>query len=161
MKTDLKSKIVSWPEADEICSGWRQAGQRICFTNGCFDIIHKGHVVYLAEARSFGDKLVVGLNSDASTSRLKGANRPINGVDGRAYVLAGLASVDLVVVFEEDTPADLIALVKPDVLIKGGDYKAEEIVGYDFVTGRGGEVQIINFIDGYSTSSIEDRIRNA
>ena len=127
---------------------------RLFFTNGCFDILHPGHVSYLEHARQLGDKLIVAVNSDASVSRLKGPTRPINDLIHRMHVLAGLASVDWVVAFEEDTPARLIAELVPDVLVKGGDYKPEEIAGADTVVAAGGEVRVLNFEEGYSTTGI-------
>ncbi|MBB1487114.1 bifunctional D-glycero-beta-D-manno-heptose-7-phosphate kinase/D-glycero-beta-D-manno-heptose 1-phosphate adenylyltransferase HldE [Oceanospirillum sediminis] len=132
----------------------RERGERIVFTNGCFDILHPGHVSYLEHARKLGDKLIVAVNSDASVSRLKGPTRPINNLTHRMHVLAGLASVDWVVPFEEDTPARLIAALNPHILVKGGDYKPEEIAGADTVIANGGEVRVLNFEEGYSTTGI-------
>ncbi|WP_028300890.1 bifunctional D-glycero-beta-D-manno-heptose-7-phosphate kinase/D-glycero-beta-D-manno-heptose 1-phosphate adenylyltransferase HldE [Oceanospirillum beijerinckii] len=132
----------------------REQGDKIVFTNGCFDILHPGHVSYLEHARRLGDKLIVAVNSDASVSRLKGPTRPINDLEHRMHVLAGLASVDWVVAFEEDTPARLIAELVPDILVKGGDYKPEEIAGGDTVIAAGGEVRVLNFEEGYSTTGI-------
>ncbi len=134
-------------------------GNRIVFTNGCFDILHSGHVMYLAQAAQLGDILVVGLNSDASVKRLKGEHRPINSQEDRAIVLSALEAVDFVKIFEEDTPYQLIKDIVPDVLVKGGDYTKEQIVGSDFVEARGGTVEIIPFVDGKSTTSIVERIR--
>jgi D-beta-D-heptose 7-phosphate kinase/D-beta-D-heptose 1-phosphate adenosyltransferase len=130
----------------------------VCFTNGCFDILHPGHVQYLEEARALGDYLVVGLNSDASVSRLKGAGRPIQDQWARARVLLGLRSVNAVILFHEDTPLDLIAAVDPDILVKGGDYAPDAVVGRSLVEGRGGKLVLIPFLPGYSTSEIESRI---
>lgn len=127
---------------------------KIVFTNGCFDLLHCGHVSYLVKAREMGDLLVVGLNSDDSVRRLKGQNRPINGQDARALVLASLEMVDYVVIFEEDTPYNLIAKVQPDVLVKGGDYEVDKIVGGDIVRQRGGVVTTIPFVEGFSTTSM-------
>lgn len=146
--------------ADQIRK-WRDQGCKIVFTNGCFDILHLGHVDYLARAADFGDKMIIGLNTDASVSRIKGPTRPINDQRSRAMVLASLGFVSAITFFDEPTPYDLIKLVQPDVLIKGADYKPEEIVGYDIVTARGGSVQTIPFVDGYSTTAIEQRIRAA
>ena len=138
----------------------RRAGQKIVFTNGCFDILHPGHVQLLAAAKSRGDVLVLGLNSDASVRRLgKGADRPVNPLEERAYVLAHLASVDFVTPFSEDTPLDLITAIEPDVLIKGGDWAPEHIVGRDVVTARGGAVLSLPLLPGYSTTSLLARIR--
>ncbi len=137
----------------------RAAGARIVFTNGCFDLLHPGHVRYLAAARALGDVLVVGLNDDASVRRLKGAGRPILSAAERAQVLAGLAAVDHLVVFADDTPRALIAAVAPDVLVKGADWAEEEIVGRDEVLARGGRVARIPLVPGISTSEILRRIR--
>lgn len=132
----------------------RQAGEKIVFTNGCFDILHAGHVRCLAEAREFGDRLIVAVNDDDSVRSLKGSGRPINRLESRMLVLAGLQMVDWVVAFSEDTPEALIEAVCPDVLVKGGDYKAEDIVGGDFVRKHGGEVRVVSLVEGYSTSAI-------
>jgi D-beta-D-heptose 7-phosphate kinase/D-beta-D-heptose 1-phosphate adenosyltransferase len=141
----------------------KQRGEKIVFTNGCFDILHAGHVRYLAQAKARGDKLVVGLNNDASISRLKGPERPINPLDERATVISALASVDWVIPFgseaENDTPAKLIERVKPDVLVKGGDYKVSEIAGADFVLANGGQVEVLEFVNGCSTSKIITKIQ--
>ncbi len=128
-------------------------GKKVVFTNGCFDILHRGHVAYLQEARSLGDILVLGLNSDKSVKRLKGPERPINSELDRKFVLEGLRCVDLVEIFEEDTPIELIKAVRPDVLVKGGDWKPEQIVGSDFVLQNGGEVRSLSFVDGHSTTN--------
>ena len=133
--------------------------QKIVFTNGCFDILHRGHITYLAQARQLGDLLVVGLNSDASVRRLKGPERPVNDEQSRALLLAALEMVDYVVLFEEDTPYNLILKVKPDLLVKGGDYDIHNIVGADFVRQRGGEVRTIPFVQGFSSSSIIDHLK--
>lgn len=134
-------------------------GKRIVFTNGCFDILHRGHVTYLAEARKLGDLLVVGLNSDASVKRLKGPERPINNEDDRQYVLSQLKSVDFVEIFTEDTPMELILKVKPQILVKGGDWKIDQIVGGKEVIKSGGDVFSLNFVDGYSTTNIIHKIQ--
>ncbi len=133
---------------------------RLCFTNGCFDLLHPGHVRYLEDARALGDFLVVGLNSDASVARLKGTGRPLQDEAARASVLLGLRSVDAVVRFNEDTPLELIKALQPDVLVKGGDYTLDTVVGRDAVETYGGHVVIIPLIPGHSTSRIEERIRN-
>lgn len=132
---------------------------RLVFTNGCFDLLHPGHVAYLDEARRLGDRLVVGVNTDASMRRLKGPSRPLVPERDRARVLAGLASVDAVTLFDEDTPAELVAALRPDVLVKGGDYTPETIVGRDTVEGDGGEVRVIPFLPGYSTTDLLRRIQ--
>jgi rfaE bifunctional protein nucleotidyltransferase chain/domain len=129
-------------------------GKRVVFTNGCFDILHRGHVEYLAQAADMGDVLVVGLNTDASVRRLKGEGRPVNNEGARALVLAALGFVDAVELFDEDTPYELIKAVHPDVLVKGADYKPEEIVGYDIVTSYGGTVATIPLVEGYSTTGL-------
>lgn len=137
---------------------WRAAGDRIVFTNGCFDLLHYGHLHYLAQARDLADRLVVGLNSADSVRRLKGPHRPINDELTRTHLLAALQMVDAIIVFEEDTPLDLIQLVQPDILVKGGDWKPEQIVGSDLVLARGGQVLSLPFVTGYSTTNIEQKI---
>lgn len=134
--------------------------RKIVFTNGCFDVLHFGHVHYLQQAKKLGDILVIGLNSDDSVRRLKGETRPINGEKERAFVLAALSFVDYVVVFEEDTPKELIEVVKPDVLVKGGDYHIENIVGADFVLQNGGSVTTIPFVEGYSSTQIIEKLNH-
>jgi rfaE bifunctional protein nucleotidyltransferase chain/domain len=136
----------------------RKAGYKIVFTNGCFDIIHRGHVELLKFARSLGDVLVVGLNDDESVRRLKGENRPINTLEDRALVLLSIRWVDFVVPFSEDTPERIIREISPDVLVKGGDYRMEDIAGADFVLSKGGRVEIFNYLEGYSTTSIIKKI---
>lgn len=133
---------------------WRLFKNRIVFTNGCFDILHRGHIEYLSLARDKGEILIIGLNSDASVKRIKGEGRPVQDEDSRALVLASLRIVDAVVLFDEDTPYELIKFVQPDVLVKGGDYTEETIVGADIVKASGGEVVVIPFVEGYSTSKI-------
>lgn len=135
-------------------------GKKIVFTNGCFDILHRGHVAYLAEAKKLGDVLVIGLNSDASVKRLKGPERPINNQEDRRYVLSQLKAVDFVEIFEEDTPLNLILRVMPNILVKGGDWKIEQIVGGKEVLANGGSVFSLNFVDGYSTTSVIQKIQN-
>ena len=146
-------------EAENTLSLWRFKDDKIVFTNGCFDILHKGHIEYLAKAASLGTKLVIGLNTDASVKRLKGDSRPVNDENARALLLASLVFVDKVILFDTDTPRDLIDFVQPDVLVKGGDYKSEEIVGHDIVKAKGGEVITINFIEGYSTTSMIEKMK--
>lgn len=138
----------------------RAEGKQIVFTNGCFDILHRGHVEYLSAARQLGDVLIVGLNSDASVRRLKGPERPINPQDDRATVLDALRAVDVVTIFEEDTPAELIASIAPDVLVKGGDYTEAAVVGADLVRARGGRVVIVPLLEGRSTSALIARLRS-
>ena len=146
----IESKIITISKWKEI----RNEEYNVVFTNGCFDVLHRGHITYLAEARDLGDCLVVGLNSDASVKRLKGENRPINNEKDRALLLAALSFVDYIIIFEEDTPKNLIEQVQPDILVKGGDYKIEDIVCADFVQSHGGEVLTIEFVDGYSSTKI-------
>ncbi|MFZ1526729.1 MAG: D-glycero-beta-D-manno-heptose 1-phosphate adenylyltransferase [Saprospiraceae bacterium] len=137
---------------------WKASGKKIVFTNGCFDLVHVGHVLYLESAAQLGDILVVGLNSDDSVRRLKGPTRPINDILNRSHVLAALASVDAVIIFEEDTPYDTIHTILPDVLVKGGDWAPELIIGSEVVLKNGGQVLSLDFVDGYSTTNIENRI---
>ena len=155
----LKEKIVSQNQALKELKTWREKNKKIVFTNGCFDIIHPGHIDYLSQARDLGDILVLGLNTDQSVRLLnKGSNRPINDERTRANVLAGLASVDLIVFFDEETPYNLIKLLQPNVLVKGKDYEVEKIIGFDILKENGGEVITIPFLDGYSTSSLIKKI---
>ncbi len=154
-----EDKIVfDWSVLDERLAEWRRHGLRIGFTNGCFDLLHRGHIRLLAEARAACDRLVVGLNSDASTARLKGKGRPINPAEGRAEVLAALEAVDLVVVFEQDTPLELIKRVRPAALVKGADYKREEVVGREVVEAAGGDVILVDLVQGQSTTNIVRRM---
>jgi len=141
-----------------VLSELREKGKRIVFTNGCFDIIHAGHVEYLEKSRALGDLLVVGLNTDSSVRRLKGESRPLNSEDDRAVVLNALKSVDYVCLFDEDTPLELIKLLKPDVLTKGGDYSPETIAGADFVVANGGEVAVIPLVAGKSTTNLINKM---
>jgi D-beta-D-heptose 7-phosphate kinase/D-beta-D-heptose 1-phosphate adenosyltransferase len=138
----------------------RSRNEKIVFTNGCFDILHAGHVNYLAEARALGDRLIIAVNDDESVHRLKGEGRPINSVDRRLAMLAGLAAVDWVVSYAEDTPEALLSKLKPDVLVKGGDYGLEEVVGADIVREYGGEVAVLNLVEDCSTTAIAEKIRN-
>lgn len=137
---------------------WKKQGLKIVFTNGCFDILHIGHLSYLLKAASLGDKLIIGLNTDASVRKLKGENRPVNELKSRALMLAALYFVDAVVVFEEETPLELIKQILPDVLVKGGDYTIATIVGAAEVQANGGKVEIVKFLDGYSSTSIINKI---
>jgi rfaE bifunctional protein nucleotidyltransferase chain/domain len=155
---DPAARVLS--RADACLLFGRPRNDTVVFTNGCFDILHRGHVEYLHLARSLGDRLIVGLNTDGSVRRLKGAGRPIVGQDDRAYVLAGLAAIDAVTLFDEDTPAALIEALLPDVLVKGGDYTPDRVVGRDCVEQAGGRVVIIPFVTGRSTSGIVHNIRN-
>lgn len=157
----IVSKIQSWDQARQTVDKWESQGHKIVFSNGCFDLVHKGHVDYLARARDLGDKLIIGLNSDASVSQLKGHRRPVVDEKSRAFLMAGFAFVDMVVIFGEETPYELIKLLQPDVLVKGKDYKPEEIAGYDVVQAKGGEVITVELVDGYSTSALIERIKKA
>lgn len=156
----IKNKVQSTSEAIQTLQQWRTQNCKIVFTNGCFDIIHLGHIDYLAKAASFGDKLVIGVNTDASVSLIKGPARPINDQISRAMILASFSFVSLVIFFDEPTPYELIKMVQPDVLVKGADYKIEEIVGYDIVKAKGGMILTVDYLPGYSTSGIEQRILN-
>ena len=148
-----ESKLASLQQAAEQAVRWRAEGLRVGFTNGCFDILHRGHVAYLAQARAWCDRLVVGLNSDDSIRALKGPGRPVNDQDSRALVLAGLSSVDLLTVFDEETPIDLIKAIRPDVLVKGADYSLATVVGADFVQSYGGQVRLAELVPGFSTTA--------
>lgn len=152
--------IVSSNEISRICESIRKNAHKIAFTNGCFDILHYGHILYLKQAKSLGDILIVGLNSDASVRRIKGNQRPIIPEIERAEILDAVKPIDYVVIFEEDTPENLIHIVKPDFLIKGGDYKAEDVVGARFVQSYGGKVVILPYIQGNSTTNIIQKIKN-
>ncbi len=156
----IQRKICSFAEAEKRVKQWQSKGYTVVFTNGCFDILHYGHIHYLAEARDLGHKLVVGLNSAASVKRLKGEHRPINDEATRQALLAALSMIDMVVVFEEDTPYNLIKTLVPNILVKGGDWSPSQIVGSDVVLANGGMVKSLPFIEGYSTTNIEAKIRS-
>ena len=155
----IQSKIIDINNIESHLAYWNLKNKRIVFTNGCFDILHRGHVEYLAQAANHGDILVIGLNTDNSVSRIKGPLRPVQDQYARAILLASLSFVSAVVLFDEDTPYDLIKKIQPDVLVKGSDYNAEDIVGYDIVKDKGGEVVTIDFIEGYSTTSIIEKLK--
>jgi rfaE bifunctional protein nucleotidyltransferase chain/domain len=164
----IHKKIVSLDIACENVRQWKEQSKKIVFTNGCFDILHRGHITYLAEAADFGEKLIIGLNSDASVKRQgKGADRPINDQDSRGILLAALSFVDLIVIFDTETPLPLIAELLPDILVKGADYDAEEldttsrkfIVGSDLVRSYGGSVKTVPVVKGFSTTSMLERIK--
>ena len=157
----IEHKIICEKDLSNLILKWREENQKIVFTNGCFDLLHLGHVDYLAKAKDLGDRLIIGVNTDSSVKRLKGKNRPLQDENSRLHILAALHSVDAVVLFDEDTPYELIKKIEPDILVKGADYKIENIVGYDIVTSRGGSVKTIEFIEGYSTTKIEQRILNS
>lgn len=157
----IQQKIFNSSQAlKQQTAQWQEAGLTVVFTNGCFDILHRGHVDYLAKAADLGDKLVVAVNTDASVSKLKGKHRPIQDEQSRLQILASLQCISAVVLFDEQTPYELIKLIEPNVLVKGSDYKVHDIVGYDVVTNLGGKVSTIDFIDGYSTSAIEHKIKS-
>lgn len=157
---DVTKKIVSVSSLKRKLSGLRRIGKTIAFTNGCFDILHFGHVSYLETAKKKGRVLIVGLNSDSSVKRLKGEGRPVNSELNRAGVLAGLAAVDFVVLFSEDTPYQLISEIKPDVLIKGADWEGKDIAGADVVQKNGGKIELIKYLDGLSTTNILKKIKS-
>ncbi len=154
-KTTSDAHIKSFDEIEAIVKRYKVSGKKVVFTNGCFDILHVGHVKYLQEAKSFGDILIVGLNSDSSVSRLKGPTRPVNIAEDRAYLLAALEAVDFVVPFEDDTPYELIKMLKPDTLVKGGDYEGKEVVGTEFSS----ELKLVGFVDGKSTTRTIEKIQ--
>jgi D-glycero-beta-D-manno-heptose 1-phosphate adenylyltransferase len=156
-----ESKILAREDAARQAEQWRAEGQRVVFTNGCFDIVHLGHIDYLEKARALGDKLILGLNTDASVSRLKGPLRPVVNEYARARLMAALAFVDLITLFDEPTPLELIQVVRPDVLVKGDDYTVENIVGSDFVIQHGGSVETVPLVAGYSTTALIEKIRAA
>lgn len=153
-------KILNWKTLENELIKWRSQGKIIVFTNGCFDILHRGHVEYLNQAKRLGDILILGLNSDQSVRILKGPGRPFVSEDDRAYILSQLLPVDVVTIFNEETPYNLIDLVRPNILAKGGDYRPDQIVGKDIVEKYGGKVIPINFIKGKSTSGLIERIRS-
>ena len=157
----ITNKIVTKDVLVHRVNAWKATGKKIVFTNGVFDILHHGHIDYLARAASFGNILVVGVNTDASVKRLKGNERPLNSENDRAFQLAALMFVDAVCLFSEDTPEELIISVAPDVLAKGGDYTIETIAGASSVLNNGGQVEIIPFVEGYSTTSLIDRIKKS
>ena len=154
----IKSKIQPPEQLLRTIAHWRAAGDKIVFTNGCFDLLHYGHLHYLAEARDLGERLIVGLNSAASVRKLKGPTRPINDELTRTHMLAALEMVDAVVVFDGDTPIELIELIQPEILVKGGDWAAAQIVGSELVLAKGGKVLSLPFVEGYSTTNIEQKI---
>jgi D-glycero-beta-D-manno-heptose 1-phosphate adenylyltransferase len=155
----IQNKILGAAELHRQLALWRFKGKKIVFTNGCFDILHLGHIDYLMKAADAGDVLIIGLNTDASVRKLKGEGRPVNNEHARALILASLVFVSAVVLFDEDTPYELIQNIQPDVLIKGNDYKIEEIVGYDIVLAKGGEVITVDLLAGYSTTGLIEKLR--
>ena len=164
MKNDLESiligKILDLKALKNRVITWQAEGQKVVFTNGVFDLIHIGHITYMAKAADMGDKLIIGLNSDLSVKRIKGDDRPVNDQNSRAALLAALFFVDGLTIFEEDNPQKLITALLPDILVKGADYAVENIVGAKEVLANGGEVKTISFVEGYSSTSIINKIRN-
>ncbi|MEA5259290.1 D-glycero-beta-D-manno-heptose 1-phosphate adenylyltransferase [Arcicella aquatica] len=154
-----QDKVVTLNEVIERAENWQSEGKKIVFTNGCFDIVHLGHIDYLEKARNLGDKLILGLNTDASVKRLKGESRPVVNEYARSRMMAAFEFIDAVVLFDEPTPKELIEKVKPDILVKGDDYTIETIVGADFVIEKGGEVKTIPLVKGYSTTSLIEKIK--
>lgn len=155
----IKSRIYTLPDLEQQLIRWRLKDRKIVFTNGVFDLLHEGHIASLDEAASYGHILIVGLNSDNSVKRLKGNHRPINNEDSRALILASLIVVDAVIIFEEDTPLKLINKIMPDVLVKGGDYTLENIVGSKEVVAAGGEIKIVPVKEGFSTTGIINKMK--
>lgn len=161
MSTELErlhAKQYDQPALKEAAAAWRSTGESLVFTNGCFDLLHKGHIHYLSHAADLGDKLIIGVNSDASVTRLKGAQRPLQDQAARTLILAALQMTAGVVVFEADTPYQLIRMLSPDVLVKGGDYRTDQIVGADHVRSYGGTVHCIPFLEGHSTSHLARKL---
>jgi len=157
----IKSKIlIDKAKTERQIAVWKFLNHKIVFTNGCFDILHRGHIDYLAKAADEGDILVIGLNTDDSVRKIKGDNRPVNDEETRAMTLGALGFVDAVILFDEETPYELIKSVQPDVLVKGADYKEEDIVGYDIVTASGGEIKTIELLEGFSTTGLIDRLKS-
>ena len=157
----LRSKILSFSALETKLKKWRDVNEKIVFTNGCFDLLHLGHVDYLAKARDLGSRLVVGLNTDASIRRLKGSSRPVKDEQSRLVLLAGMAFVDAVVLFDEETPLKLISMIKPDILVKGGDYEVQDVVGREIVLNNKGKVRTIDFVDGYSSSALIEKVKTS
>jgi D-glycero-beta-D-manno-heptose 1-phosphate adenylyltransferase len=158
--SSIPNKIYTLDTLQAELKRWRLKNKKVVFTNGVFDIVHQGHIASLSEAASFGDILIVGVNADASVKRLKGDSRPVNDENSRALLLAALVMTDAVIIFEEDTPYNLITSIMPDVLVKGGDYTIEQIVGAKEVMANGGEVKIVPILEGFSTTGIIERMRN-
>ena len=157
----IKNKIFTLEELKTQVESWKNSGEKVVFTNGCFDIVHRGHIEVLAQTADLGDRLIIGLNSDTSIQKLKGKNRPIIEEQSRAILLAVLSFVDAVILFSEETPINLISTLLPDVLAKGGDYEIETIVGHEIVQNNGGEVILVPFVDGFSSTIIIDKIKNS
>ena len=156
----IKEKCYNLSNINQKINEWRNNNQKIIFTNGCFDILHQGHIELLSNCADLGDKLIIGLNSDESIKKIKGENRPINNEKSRKILLGALKFVDAIIVFSEETPKNLIQIIKPDILVKGGDYKISNIVGHDIVKENGGKVVIFPLVKNYSSTNIIDKIRN-
>lgn len=154
----IENKIITSDKIFQKVNNWNKSGKKIVFTNGCFDLIHRGHIDYLSKAADLGDILVIGLNTDSSVRRLKGNSRPINDEYSRALVLASMCFIDCIIYFDDDTPYNLIKQIQPDFLVKGSDYKIEDIVGYDIVQAKNGKIVTIDYVEGYSTTNIENKI---
>lgn len=159
--SSIRQKLYSKDDLTLKIRSWKNEGESVIFTNGCFDLLHPGHIDYLAKAASLGDKFIIGLNSDDSVQRLKGKTRPIQDEKARAFILSALGFVDAVVFFNEDTPFELISELKPDVLVKGADYKIDQVAGADAVIKNGGSVVLLPYLAGFSTSLIEQKIKNS
>ena len=158
--SSIQNKIYNLPDLKSLIKQWKSTKKKIVFTNGCFDILHKGHIEVLAKTANLGTRLIIGLNSDDSVKLLKGKNRPINDEDARALLLSAFSFVDAVILFSEETPLNLISEITPDILAKGGDYKINEIVGHEKVQKNGGEVITIPFTEGFSSTDIIEKIKN-
>ncbi len=156
--SQVKSKITQQEQLNSLIDSWKSNEEKIVFTNGCFDIIHQGHIDYLAKASNLGTKLIIGVNTDRSVSAIKGEHRPIQDEYSRQMILAAMQFVDAVILFDDDTPINLISRIIPSVLVKGSDYNAKDIVGYDVVINNGGSVETLDFLEGFSTSGIERKI---
>jgi rfaE bifunctional protein nucleotidyltransferase chain/domain len=159
IKEKIQAKLVDLSKLKTMVDEWQNKGEKVVFTNGVFDLVHTGHITYMTDAASLGNRLIIGLNADSSVKRLKGPDRPVNDEQSRALLLAAFFFIDAVVVFEEDTPLNLITTLLPDVLAKGGDYTVDTIVGAKEVMDNGGEVKVISFVDGFSSTAIIKKIR--
>ncbi len=157
--TKIQKKIQTNDSLADLLNRWELQKKKIVFTNGCFDILHRGHIEYLSKAADLGDVLFIGVNTDASVRKLKGKNRPLQDEYSRLLILGALEFVDALILFDEETPYELIKKVQPNILVKGSDYQPEDIVGYDIVKAKGGEIKTIDFLPGYSTSGIEQKIK--
>ena len=156
----IENKILDLGRLKSVLETLKLGNKKTVFTNGCFDLIHRGHIDYLAKARSLGDVLILGLNTDNSIRRIKGEQRPVQDEKSRSLIMASFVFVDYVVLFDEDTPFNLIKEIEPDILVKGADYKPEDIVGYDIVKAKGGEILTLEYLEGFSTSNIIKKIKN-